>query len=91
MSFMKQEKSNGKTVLYSTHYMEEAQYLCDKILMIYEGKKLAFGTPEQLMKITDSTNLRDTFKVLISDLGEEIANSDFLSEKKEKTEVQDEN
>ena len=40
---MKKEKENGKTVLYSTHYMEEAQYLCDRILMIYEGRKVAFG------------------------------------------------
>ena len=71
IEFMKREKENGKTVLYSTHYMEEAQYLCDRILMIYEGKKLAFGTPKQLMEITESDNLRDTFKKLIADLGEE--------------------
>jgi len=71
IEFMKQEKEKGKTVLYSTHYMEEAQYLCDRILMIYEGKKLAFGTPKQLMEITESENLRETFKKLISDIGEE--------------------
>ena len=69
ISFMKQEKEKGKTVLYSTHYMEEAQYLCDRILMVYEGKKLAFGTPKQLMELTESENLRDTFKSLIRDLG----------------------
>ena len=97
IEFMKQEKNKGKTVLYSTHYMEEAQYLCDKILMIYEGKKLAFGTPKQLMQITDSDNLRDTFKVLIGDLGEEIAGLNLpgaeteSGEFKKGTEVKDEN
>ncbi|MBR3040855.1 MAG: ABC transporter ATP-binding protein [Lachnospiraceae bacterium] len=69
IEFMKKEKERGKTVLYSTHYMEEAQYLCDRILMVYEGKKLAFGTPKQLMEITESDNLRDTFKSLIRELG----------------------
>ena len=68
INFMKQEKERGKTVLYSTHYMEEAQYLCDRILMIYEGRKVAFGTPEFLMELTETNNLRDTFKALIKDL-----------------------
>ena len=65
VNFMKKEKENGKNVLYSTHYMEEAQYLCDKIFMIYEGKKLAYGTPEELMEMTSTNNLRDTFKALV--------------------------
>lgn len=65
VKFMKNEKEKGKTVLYSTHYMEEAQYLCDNIFMIYEGKKLAFDTPKNLMAMTDTDNLRDTFKKLI--------------------------
>jgi len=63
--FMKQEKERNKTVLYSTHYMEEAQYLCDNIFMINKGKGIAYGTPEELMKQTNTLNLRDTFKTLI--------------------------
>ena len=66
---MKNEKANGKTVLYSTHYMEEAQYLCDNIFMIYEGKKIAYGTPKELMDLTGTDNLRDTFKELIKKEG----------------------
>ena len=65
VKFMKNEKEKGKTVLYSTHYMEEAQYLCDNIFMIFEGKKLAFDTPHNLMVQTETDNLRDTFKRLI--------------------------
>ena len=33
---MKSEKERGKTVIYSTHYMEEAEYLCDRIIMLNE-------------------------------------------------------
>lgn len=69
VNFMKNEKANGKTVLYSTHYMEEAQYLCDNIFMIYEGKKIAYGTPKELMDLTGTDNLRDTFKELIKKEG----------------------
>ncbi len=64
VNFMKSERNAGKTVLYSTHYMEEAQYLCDKIFMIYEGKMIAYDTPMSLMEQTGTDNLRDTFKVL---------------------------
>ena len=38
VEFMKKEKQNGKAVLYSTHYMEEAEYICDRIIMINKGK-----------------------------------------------------
>lgn len=61
IDFMKQEKANGKTVLYSTHYMEEAEFLCDRILMIDKGKVIAAGTPQELKEKTGTTNLRDTF------------------------------
>ena len=70
VNFMKSEKENGKTVLYSTHYMEEAQYLCDHIFMIYKGHEIAYGTPKELMEATGTQNLRDTFKSLISKEGE---------------------
>ncbi len=69
VNFMKKEKEEGKTVLYSTHYMEEAQYLCDHIFMIYKGKRIAYGTPAQLMEETGTDNLRDTFKALIKKEG----------------------
>ena len=71
VNFMKKEKESGKTVLYSTHYMEEAQYLCDYIFMIYKGKKIAYGTPAELMEATGTDNLRDTFKELVKKEGGE--------------------
>ncbi|MDB0441396.1 sodium ABC transporter ATP-binding protein [Clostridioides difficile] len=61
IDFMKNEKSIGKTVLYSTHYMEEAEILCDKILMIHNGKIIASGTPQSLKAESGVNNLRDVF------------------------------
>lgn len=65
IEFMKQEKNNGKTVLYSTHYMEEAEFLCDRIIMVHKGRVIAQGTPDELKLQTNTTNLRDTFLALV--------------------------
>lgn len=67
IDFMKREKENGKTVLYSTHYMEEAEFLCDRIMMIYEGRTVAEGSAEELKELTGTSNLRETFLKLIGD------------------------
>lgn len=61
IDFMNSEKQRGKTVLYSTHYMEEAEFLCDRIIMIDKGRTIAAGTPKSLREATGTTNLRDTF------------------------------
>ncbi|MGN0605237.1 MAG: ABC transporter ATP-binding protein [Oscillospiraceae bacterium] len=62
--FMKSEKEKGRTVIYSTHYMEEAEFLCDRIIMINKGKIIAEGTPEKLRNDTGAVNLREAFKKL---------------------------
>ena len=65
IEFMKKEREAGKSVLYSTHYMEEAEFLCDRIIMIHNGQIIAQGTPKELRTQTGTTNLRDTFLSLI--------------------------
>ena len=61
IDFMKQERERGKTVLYSTHYMEEAEFMCDRIVMINKGTIIASGTPQTLKEETGTSNLRDAF------------------------------
>lgn len=65
IEFMKRERDRGKSVLYSTHYMEEAEFLCDRIIMIHKGRILAEGSPAFLREHTGTGNLRDTFLSLI--------------------------
>lgn len=65
IDFMKGERDRGKTVLYSTHYMEEAEYLCDRIIMIHQGRIISEGTPADLKAQTDQGSLRDVFAELI--------------------------
>lgn len=61
VNFMKSQKERGKTVLYSTHYLEEAQFMCDRILMIYKGKVVKEGSPAQILEECGVYNLRDAF------------------------------
>ena len=61
IDFMKGEKSRGKTILYSTHYMEEAQYLCDRVVLLNKGKIIVEDTPAHLMESTNSETMRDAF------------------------------
>lgn len=39
----------GRTVLITTHYMDEAQVLCDRVAIVDHGKVIALGTPEELI------------------------------------------
>lgn len=42
-------KSAGKTILLTTHYMDEAERLCDRIAIVDKGKVIALGTPRELI------------------------------------------
>lgn len=65
IEFMKREKERGKTVIYSTHYMEEAEYLCDRIIMLSKGKAITNDSPDELKKKTGASNMRDAFYAII--------------------------
>ena len=67
LDFIKEEKKNKKCIIYSTHYMEEAENICDKIIMINSGKIIATGTPKEIKKETKTTNLRDSFFKIVGD------------------------
>jgi ABC-2 type transport system ATP-binding protein len=47
--------AHGAAVLYSTHYLEEAERVCDRVVLIDEGHLIAEGTPEQLIRQSGGT------------------------------------
>ena len=65
LDFIKKERENKKTILYSTHYMEEAENICDRVIMINKGIVINSGTPDKIKKDTNTTNLRDAFFTLV--------------------------
>jgi ABC-2 type transport system ATP-binding protein len=46
--FLADFKKQGKTIVFSTHVMEQAEKLCDRIALIYRGKKLLDGTVKEI-------------------------------------------
>jgi sodium transport system ATP-binding protein len=69
IDFIKKEKEKGKTIIFSTHYMEEADTLCDRLGLIHKGKIIAQGTSQGLKEKTGKDNIRDVFLFYI-DRGE---------------------
>lgn len=76
----KLNKSEGVTVFFTTHYMEEADKVAEKIAIIDHGKIIAEGTSKQLKAKTKKSNLEDAFIYLTGkDIRDENAtNMDHL-------------
>jgi len=59
--FILEIKKKRKTIILTTHYMEEAEHLCDRVGIIDYGKLIALGTPEELKKKHNAKNLEEVF------------------------------
>jgi ABC-2 type transport system ATP-binding protein len=72
----KLNKDEGVTVFFTTHYMEEASRIAQRIAIIDHGKIIATGTTEELQSQTQTTSLEDAFlKLTGSQIRDEEANS----------------
>ena len=57
-------RGEGRTVVFSSHVMQEVSALCDNIIVIAHGRIVASGSPDALRKRTGHTNLEDAFVAL---------------------------
>ncbi len=48
---IKKLRDNGATIIYTTHYMEEVEIICDRIIILDKGKILAMGTSNELKEL----------------------------------------
>lgn len=65
VEYLRKAREDGKTIIFSTHIMGEAEYLCDQIGMIHEGKLIEEGTTEEILSCAGEPNLTDAFLKLI--------------------------
>lgn len=60
-------KEEGVTIILVTHYMDEAEYLSDRVCIINQGEVVAIDKPEHLKHDFEKNNLEDVFLKLMSD------------------------
>ena len=58
---LKQLKAQGLTIFLTTHYMEEAEALCDRVCIIKSGKKVAEGTIQEVIAASGQKDLEDAY------------------------------
>jgi ABC-2 type transport system ATP-binding protein len=70
-ALIKELKALGVTIFLTTHYIEEAEQLCDRVAILVNGTIKTVDTPENIKAMTNSKNLEDAF-IEITGLKEEI-------------------
>src|SRR5689334_1602164 len=56
--------SQGKTILYSSHVLDVVEKICDRVLIIHQGRLIANDTPSVLRESTGQSTLEDVFRSL---------------------------
>ena len=72
LDFIKEERDKGKCIIYSTHYMEEAENICNRVVLLNKGYVIANDTAKEIEKETKTTNIRDAFFSLIGGSNNEL-------------------
>lgn len=62
---IKQLRDSGATIVYTTHYMEEVEILCDRVIILDKGKILATGTTDELKELA---KMEEKVTVEVNDL-----------------------
>jgi ABC-2 type transport system ATP-binding protein len=71
-------KQAGRTIILTTHYMDEAERLCDRVAIMDHGRILALGTPQQLIDSVGGEHIVE-FAISGSESGSSVADSTLLT------------
>lgn len=72
IEFIRSSALGGKTILFSTHYMEEAEMLCDRIALLHQGTILDVDTLEGYQEKCERDHLADIFLSYVSSKNQQI-------------------
>lgn len=70
MHYLRKAREDGKAVLFSTHIMGEAEYLCDLIALLYRGVIIFKGTKAEILEHYESPNLTEAFLKAVAHMDE---------------------
>ena len=59
--FIQKMRSPERMLIYSTHYFDEAEAICDKLLVLHEGDLLYFGSKDEVLEQSSSETLAELF------------------------------
>jgi sodium transport system ATP-binding protein len=65
MEFVEEARSQGKTIVYSTHIMSEVERLCDVISVIHQGRIDDTGSLDELKERTQAASLEGAFLKIV--------------------------
>ena len=65
LDFIRRERANGKTIILSTHYLDEAETMCDRIGLLHNGRLVAEGDLQALRDQTGQDRLSNIFLSVI--------------------------
>ena len=68
---IKKLRDNGATILYTTHYMEEVEILCNRVIILDKGRIIARGTTDELKKMSSTS---EKISVEVNDLSKNYIN-----------------
>jgi ABC-type multidrug transport system ATPase subunit len=67
LDFIVRERDVGKTVLLSTHYLHEAEVMCDRVGLLHKGRLVAEGTVQELLEQTGEPHLNEAFLRIVGE------------------------
>jgi len=65
LEYIKRERDQGKTIILSTHYLDEAEGMCDRIGLLHDGRLIAEGDLQNLRALSGEERLSNIFLRLI--------------------------
>ena len=74
-------RDEGRCILISTHLLDEAQRMCDRVAIIHRGHLQAVGTPAALIAQTGAADLEEAFVCIV---GEERLQADLWEQKRQR-------
>lgn len=60
-------KKKGMTILLTSHFMDEVEYLCDRVMIINEGQAVITGTTSEIKAAYNSNNLEETYLQIVGE------------------------
>jgi len=66
IDFIRESRQAGRSVLFSSHYLLEADRVCDRIAIIVDGEICALGTPAEVCRAVGAATLEDAFAAWVA-------------------------